>query len=309
MKNSSKTFLVGSLFITTLVIMVISCTKNSEPENPYLAIDYNIAPPQVDTNDAASIQSLHKTIFAVKCASPGCHDGHFEPDYRTVQSTYSTLVFQKPLKNNLTNDFKYRVSPYDTAHSWLHERLTTEDSVLGQMPLYSNPLNATEMNNINKWILNGAKDMFGVAAVLPTLPNSPPKVLGYGAFVGNTQIDTNRVNGINYNPFIIDAATNMIIAFLITDDSTNVIDFTINKLKISTQKDDFSAATIYNSTYLNIPGQGQLWFAQVSAAALPQGVQLYMRYYVGDGVLGNDVEYPYNSLNDFYKSYYSFIIQ
>lgn len=309
MKNNSKTLLVSTLFFTIVVMMYSSCSKNSEPENPYDAVNYNVNPPPADTNDVASIQSLHKTIFAVKCGVPGCHDGHFEPDFRTVQSTYSTLVFQKPIKNNITNDFKFRVKPYDTTYSWLHERLTTEDLVLGRMPLYSSPLNATEMSHINNWIMHGAKDMFGIAAVQPSLPNSPPKVLGYGAFVGNTQIDTNRFGGLYYNPFIINAATNMVVAFLITDDSTDVINLTINKLKISTQKNDFTNAAVYNATYLNIPGQGQIWYAQVSAAALPQGVQLYMRYYVGDGVAGNDIEYPNNALNDFYKTYYSFIIQ
>lgn len=303
-------FFVSSLFFVGLFFVVnLSCKKSAAPSNPFDAVNYNVDPPPVDTTDPSSIQGLHKNIFSKTCAVPGCHDGHFEPDYRTVQSTYSTLVFQKTIKNDSANSFKYRVMPYDTAHSWLHERLVTDDSTLGRMPLYSTPLSQTKIDQINKWIMNGAKDMFGNPSILPSLPNTPPQILGYGAYVGNTQIDTNRLNGTFYNPFIINASTNMIVAFLITDDSTPVANFTINKLKISTSKDDFSSATVYNASYLLIPGQGEIWYTQVSAAALPQGVQLFMRYYVGDGTAANNVEYPNNASFEYYKSYYSFVIQ
>ncbi|MEO8149152.1 MAG: hypothetical protein ABI723_16015 [Bacteroidia bacterium] len=307
--NKYSIFLFASFIIMVAIAIITSCKKSATPENPFDAVNYNVNPPPVDTTDPSSIQGLHKNIFSTKCAMPGCHDGNFEPDYRTVQSTYSTLVFQKPVKNNATNSFKYRVLPYDTAHSWLHERLTTADTVLGRMPLYSTPLSQTEMAHVNKWIMDGAKDMFGNPAVLSSLPNTPPQVLGYGAFSGNTQIDTNRANGLFYNPFLISDTTNFVLALLVVDDSTAIQNLTINQLKISTSKDDFSSAVVYNTLYLMIPGSGEIWYAPIYPSALPKNVQLYMRYYVGDGIAGNNIEYPNNQSPDYYKSYYSFVVQ
>lgn len=292
-----------------LAVVIFSCKKNSAPDNPYDDVDYGSNPVPVDTTDPSSIQGLHKKIFSTRCAMPGCHDGNFEPDFRTVQSTYSTLVYRKTIKNDSVNTFKYRVVPYDTSQSWLHERLVTDDVVLGQMPLYSTPLSQQEMSNVNKWIMQGAKDIFGNTAVLPALPNVPPQVIGYGAFSGNTQIDTNRQNNLFYNPFIISDTTNFVLAFLIADDSTSIQNLTINQLKISTSKNDFSSAIVFNSQYVNIPGAGEIWFAQIISSALPKNTQLFMRYYVGDGLPANNIEYPNNQTQDYYKGYYSFIVQ
>ena len=59
----------------------------------------------------ASIEGLHANIFGKTCANSGCHDGNFEPDFRTIESTYNTLVFQPIIKNDLQGTYEYRVVP------------------------------------------------------------------------------------------------------------------------------------------------------------------------------------------------------
>jgi len=124
------------------------------PVNPYDSLTYNdsIVPPiPVDSN---TFLGIHKYILSTRCAVPGCHDGSFEPDYRTVVSAYNTLVYAPVVKNNATNSFTYRVVPFDTTMSWLHERITTDDAVLGRMPLYDT-LPRRQVQMITDWIAGG----------------------------------------------------------------------------------------------------------------------------------------------------------
>ena len=87
----------------------------------------------------------------------------------------------------MTGDFEYRVMPGDTANSWLHERITTNDSILGRMPLYDT-LFPEEIALIENWILDGAKDAFGNSAVVPNLQ---PNFFGVIAYENDT-------NGVGY---------------------------------------------------------------------------------------------------------------
>src|SRR5881392_1918465 len=81
-------FILVDLFIN-------GCKKEPVPlVNPYDGVNYKIDSASQAVPDPNSIVGLHKNIFSTRCALPGCHDGTFEPDYRTVQSTFSTLVYQ-----------------------------------------------------------------------------------------------------------------------------------------------------------------------------------------------------------------------
>ena len=42
--------------------------------------------------DPNTIAGIHANIFSKTCANSGCHDGTFEPDFRTIESSYNTLV-------------------------------------------------------------------------------------------------------------------------------------------------------------------------------------------------------------------------
>ena len=158
------------MYMLLILFFVDACTK--EPDNPY----NNIPPPPSDSislykPDPKSIEGLHAYIFKPTCANSGCHDGTFEPDYRTILSTYNTLVYRPVIKNDPTNSYQYRVVPGDINKSILYNRLTKDiDGQSGIMPLVIDPGSDWEtkkteyINNIKDWIENGAKDIFKLNA-------------------------------------------------------------------------------------------------------------------------------------------------
>jgi hypothetical protein len=92
------------------------------------------------------------------------------------------------------------------------------------------------------------------------------------------------------------------------DDITPLEDFQVNTLKISTNKDDFSAAQSFPAVYFNIPGEEPVWLVTVNASSFQAGQIYYMRYYVNDGQHIEDAEFPQNSSIDPYKTYWSFVV-
>lgn len=197
---------------SVLAMIIISCQKEItriEPEipfNPFDTIDYSDGILDDVPVDSASFLGLHKYIFSKTCAVPGCHDGTFEPDFRTVQSAYNTLLYAPVIKNDAAGTFTYRVIPGDTALSWLHERITTEDEVLGRMPLYDT-LYPEEREKITQWILNGAPDVFNQA---PTLADYQPVTYGFIAYENDTngmRLDTIRADF--FSPVQVPANSNV----------------------------------------------------------------------------------------------------
>ncbi len=106
---------------------MLSCEKDNSPVNPYDAINRDTTSVTINEPDPNSIVGLHRNIFFPKCANPGCHDGTFEPDFRTIASTYSTLVYQQVNKVTLDSITFYfnRAIPNNTSSSFIIERLTT----------------------------------------------------------------------------------------------------------------------------------------------------------------------------------------
>ena len=299
----------GCLMVALL--FVYSCKKTDAPVNPYNGIDHSttntiINPIEPDSN---SIVGLHKNIFSQKCANPGCHDGTFEPDYRTIQSTYSTLVYQNVnrITVNHVDTFTYRVVPYDTVKSFLFERITTSTS--DYMPSNGTRLSRNEIDHIKTWIMNGARDEFGN---IPVKPDLQPNVIGYWAIdQGGVRIDTNRVNGVPYLPFITPANIFITLPILVLDTAdgsaaTLPANFTSFKIKCSTQKDDFTNSTVISGTY----NSGfTVWQVVVNTGLWTSGTTVYFRVYVNDGHHTSDAEFPRNESLDYYKTYYAFYVQ
>lgn len=287
------------LFLIGILVVVVSCEKAIEPaNNPF--ITHVEPPPAADTVDPFTIQGLHKYLFEPKCANPACHDGSFEPDFRTVQSTYSTLVYHPVVKNDSVGTFTYRVVPNNVKESWLIERLTTGDPVLGRMPLYAPALKSDELQWVMGWINNGAQDADGNSA---EFPNLPPEVKYYYATDANDiRIDTARVNGWS-SPFKAPAASFNLI-FRVVDDSTAVDQLQLNELQLSQNRDDFSNAQTFSATYFQ-----NFWVVNLNGANLQAGVQWYMRYHVEDGENTGITMYPAPDQPYWYKENASFIIQ
>lgn len=297
------------LFILLLGFM--SSCKKETPENPFDNMNNtdNSVPDSIP--DPASITGLHKNIFSPKCAVPGCHDGTFEPDFRTVQSTFSTMVYMNV--NKLTLDslkfYNYRVIPGDVDNSFLMERLLTATS--DYMPSNSTRLPQSDLANIRQWILNGCPDVDGD---LPAKPNLPPNILGYVAFDQSLiRLDTVRLGGVSFNPFIVPANSTFYLPVLALDTAdgsmaTDPANFTVHEIRMSTDKNNFTNSTVVNCTWFS-PIPYNVWQAIVNTSLWPAGTTVYFRVYVNDGFQVNPAEFPRQLSLDYYKSYFSFIIQ
>ena len=162
-------------FLLFLTIMT-GCTQNGG--NPYLTIGTPNLVQVNDTVESTSLVGLHRDIFIPSCAISGCHDGHFEPDFRSVQSTYSTLVWQPIIKNNAQDEFQYRVLPFEPEKSVLYERVNNccfvnKDDRMPQDQI-GKALPSNEIEAIYTWIRQGAKDLAGKTRTHP-LGNSDGK--------------------------------------------------------------------------------------------------------------------------------------
>ena len=309
-----KYIILFSFLALAALVIIHSCKKDEElPPNPYDGVNYGgtTTPTPPDPN---SIVGIHNNILFPRCAKSGCHDGHFEPDFRTVESSYATLVYHRIKKNSPDTAFTFRVVPYDTAKSVLHERLTnccfvTQDDRMPQ-DIIGVPLQQNLINNIVNWIMGGAKDMFGN---VPTYPNTSAKILFYYAtdptYTQNYGVDTNRMDSIYYNPFYVPNNTTLVLAFQTSDDSTAISNMQVNKLKISTKADDFSSALSYTANYVYINPNLELHILQINTATLPNSDTLFMRYYINDGDHPLDTELPTTNLVFPYKTYWSFFVK
>lgn len=282
-------------------VMLFACVKD-DSVNPFLTEETE--DPAAPVPDPSSITGLHQNIFLPRCAIPSCHGGNFEPDFRTVQASYNTLVYQPVVKNTLDESFTYRVVPYDTAMSWLHERITYNDSLIGRMPLYNSALSQEDVDNIVKWILSGAKDADGN---IPAKPNENVRISGYSAYnAGGIQIDTSR-NSYG-EPFYAPANQNIIFRIYVSDEETSLSGFLTNRLELSLNADDFSSAVSVTAQYLQGPVYWG-WVAYVNTGMFSAGDQVFMRYYVRDPDHTENSERPKSTSWYYTKSHYSFVVQ
>ena len=272
------------------------------PHNPYDDIDYETPAPPVDTLDPLSFAAIYRDILHPRCAVPGCHDGHFEPDMRSVASAHATLAFAPVVKNDTAESFVYRVVPYDTAHSVLHERITNccFANVNDRMPQdnIGVPLEQEYVDRIAGWIMAGARNMFGE---VPTAPDRRPVVFWYWAMdtvaSGGVAVsdEDNRIDNVWYNPFIMPYNDWMYMFIRVEDDSTSIENLSPRTLKCSYDIDDLTASAPgykeYTPSYFYNPWDGsEFHFLPISTAHFAPDKVVYMRYYVSDGT--NTTEYP-----------------
>ncbi len=308
------------------ILLMYSCNKrvkdeSAAPHNPYDDIDRtNDTTTYGIPLDSLTITYLHKKVLSTRCALPGCHDGHFEPDFRTPQSSFSTLIYAPIIKNSADTAFDYRVIPFDTTHSVLYQRVinccfANQNDRMPQDNI-SVPLPDSSLNLIASWIMRGARDMFGN---VPRLPNKEPVVQYYLAVdtlsllppyaFPSLRYDTVRSGGVFYNPFMVPASKSVFYMFVVpTDDSTELGNLQYNKLKISTSADNFTSALQYSASYVNVSGY-KFWLLTIPTNNLPVNDTLYMRYYVNDGNHPNNTEFPKNEMPYAYKTFWSFIRQ
>lgn len=280
-------FLTAGLF-SALVLVASSCreiitTPPDLPPNPFATEGGGGgSTAEVDSN---SFLGLHTHVFSKSCAQPGCHDGSFEPDFRTIESAYRTLVYHPVEKNTPDERFTFRVVPADRTESWLWERVTTDDAVLGRMPLYDT-LTPGELKAIRQWIDAGAPDVLGVEA---GALNVPPIAVGWEVIdAADTSIEYQDFRPTSNSSIPLPRDTEVDFYFAIYDYQLNgdVIWETVltdPTLYISESPYDFSAATVIDMDVL--PAGNPHWGNPLySASEIPflYGIRLNTSSFVTD---------------------------
>ena len=257
--------------ICTLVfIMILFAACKKETINPY--DDTSLNPPiSTDTNyfsNANPFASLQNNVFQPYCNNAGCHDGSFEPDFRTIESSYSTLVYQPVIKNNDIESFEYRVKAGDSEKSVLYARLLADNNGVSLFDNNSQVMPVTAdivydpnqshswhgvkneyIADVKEWIDNGARDIFGNE---PLEPNNKPQMRGCIAFVTgeNTPLTREQPRGTIYVP---SNTTSVDFWFSVIDDIQNPADLTYNKVKLSPDLFSFAIQPEYSLQVITPP--------------------------------------------------------
>jgi hypothetical protein len=309
--------------IICFIAIALSCKKENEV-NPYAtlpAVSNN--QPDLEELEPGNFAWLHAKIFQPTCANSGCHDGTFEPEFRSISSSYNTLVNHPVISNDLQNSYQYRVVPGNLQASLLNTRLLEAlPNSSGIMPLsLSQGSDWPQMSNeyiqrIQEWILGGAKDMFGNPA--PSAgADFPPQVMGLLAFpAGNISNPYQRVDGEALSPIQIDAA-NVDLWVYWTDDQTPAEELSATIIKWSESSSDFEFASTSN---MNISGPlsgpdfsnntvQYLHKATIDFSGLSPGETFFIRCYASDGEQEQTTEVPNNGSSDLVTAIFVLQIQ
>ena len=301
-----------------------------EPYNPYSDIDYTIYETPPIEIDSSSFLGLHHYIFSEHCNQPACHDGTFEPDFRTVESAYNSLVLHPVTKNYDVDPLPYRVSPGDTDASMLWHRLTIHNPPnFERMPASGNPLPEDLIALIETWINDGARDVYGSD---PMQTSVQPTSFGVAAFLpdfNDFRIDTARFGAIYY-PFLAPSNENIEMWFLYLDvtpegDTLLGNELTHNKIRFSKNPVDFSDAVEVQMNFdLLSPNLIPSVFSQPYPVAVPYfhsvtikpsdlgfgpGDVVFMRTYVQDSDHPEPTEIPEDDSQLSIIAYFAFILQ
>lgn len=310
-----------------LVLLVFAC-KNEKPENPYDELERNATtgPNTLQNIPDTNFAWLHERIFRPTCANSGCHDGTFEPEFRTIAGAYNSLVNHPVIANNPSNSFTYRVVPGNAQMSWLHERMTTDvENTSGMMPLY--PADTTPdwianksfyIQKITDWINAGAKDMYGNAAPLAG-SNAAPLVYGMQIFpLNNTTAPYAREEGTTLPIGSILVPAQQVDVWLFAyDDNAFLTGFESFSIKMSDNVSDFSNAVDVPCT-LSGPittfdftgNSGPFHYkATLDLSGIPSGTSRFIRAYMDDGAQTSITEIPNASSNYFWYLLFSLKIQ
>ena len=243
--------------IYILIICVLSSCIKEDTINPYN--DPILDPPIQDTinyfTDSLAFSAIHSRVFAPYCANSGCHDGSFEPDFRTIESAYNTLIYHPIIKNDPQNTYSYRIIPGDADMSVMYKRMLIDiDSLSGIMPLDASieydptqshswhTVKEKYIQNIKDWINGGAKDIFGN---LPQEANLLPRMQGMLAYANGQTLLLNR-DGPRGSIFVPTNSNTIDIWFSVNDDNLIPNQLTHNKIKFSSSLFNFSIQPEFN---------------------------------------------------------------
>jgi hypothetical protein len=278
------------------ILVFSSCTKKAKDNpNPYDNPDTDIyAGVGVITKetDPNTIAGLHKNIFKPTCANSGCHDGNFEPDFRSITSTYNTLVGQPIIKNDELNPLTARVTPGNDKTSMIILRLLEDlNNNSGIMPLLTEPGSDWKdkkdeyIGNIKNWINNGALDLQGNT---PKALDFPPQIHGMVVYVGSNL----QPRYGTYSPVEVAAGSNIDLWFAYQDDNTPVGSLGTLKVNFSLEANNFNPA---NELTLQLSGT-----PKTEKGFYKQDVEFYHKITLNTSSIGvkGDVVWVRTSIDD-----------
>ncbi len=231
-----------SVWVCVFLLFLSSC-ENQGPDidNPY-SNGKDSTTSVKDTFNYRTIQGLHAGLFKPTCANSGCHDGNFEPDFRTVESSYYSLVKQPLIKKDNGSLFSMRVLPGNSSKSMLPHRMMVDlngNSGIMPLSLEANSNYPVEkdswVSRVKDWIDAGAKDWLGRA---PVNIDFPPQILGL-QFIVNGQV-LNRSG--KYEAAQLPAGSTAEIWVSLSDDNTPVSSFSNVTINASTDPNVFNPA-------------------------------------------------------------------
>lgn len=301
-----------------LIILALAAGCTTDADNPFDNPD-NL-PPEDTTAfgdiDPKSFVGLHQNIFKPTCANSGCHDGTFEPDFRTIESSYNTLVYHSVIKNDQNNSYQYRVKPGSISESIMWLRLTEDiDGISGIMPLDAfydpesewNRNKDEHLSNINDWIMDGALDMFGNP---PNQNNQQPGIAGIYAEADGQPCDVaQRVD-------IPNGTQQVTVWFALNDKETPAQNLQNASVKMSglIDVDDDTLATEFplqvlsapetHPSFLNEPAEFYHSF-NFSTSAYPPDSTYYMRVFVKDPMQADTTQIPQDGSQFYIKQLFS----
>ncbi len=263
------------LYICAAALVFASCTTDTGT-NPF-----DVDPTDDPGANLTGFAAIHERILEPRCANPACHDGTFEPDFRTVEGSYNTLVYHPVVKNDADLSYQYRVVPGDVHQSWMYNRLVTSNDTLGQMPLYGEPLSNQEINLIKAWIEDSAKSTNGTVA-LP--PNQVPNFNWYVAFSGDVNWSNWNQNRIDETrtewaaPFAADAGDTIRLLLHMNDDLIPSEQLENVQIYIGAQE-DYGNMTAIDASYF----VGDYWTLSFAPNTFNAGDTTYFRVQFSDG--------------------------
>lgn len=287
-----------------LSVLAISCKEDATVDNPYDNQIPENADGEVEIEDKEidpiSIQGLHKNIFKPTCANSGCHDGLFEPDFRTVESTFNSLINQEPIKNDELDPLPARVVPGDHTRSMLIRRLEEDlNNNSGIMPLALEPdsdwpeKKEEYIQNIKDWIDAGALDSDSNSR---EVIDYPPQLEGMIVVKNGNVIQ----RGGRYNPVNVSRSLgNVDVWFAYSDAESDFLDFTNLQWNHSIHFMEFDSltwqpmqyvATAHTETGMNLEDTDHHFKFTLNLTNYASGDVIWLRTRISDAA--NEIELP-----------------
>jgi hypothetical protein len=232
---------IGLIIILGMATMLwAACNEEDPPVNPFdgQVVNQDTVSLHIINPEPNSIAGIYQNILKPTCANSGCHDGTFEPDYRTLNSAYNTLVYQTPIKND--GNYSFRVEPYNAQGSIIMARL--RNMITPSMPIQLEPdsdwpqKKDQYINNIQTWINNGAPDIMGNVR---QITKSAPELIGAGASEANQWMSRSGETG----PLVMPgSATNVRLYFAFRHDELMPDQLQYNRISFSDNANAFGGA-------------------------------------------------------------------